>query len=302
MQHKILKIDPYLKPFAKDFDLRQENYKAKKAELLSQGQTLCEFANAHHYFGFHPAENGWVYREWAPAADKLYITGDFCNWERYACPMKKLSDGIFEVALPHTLQDNTRVMTVVVSQGQELERIPVYIRQVRQEENGTWNGIFLENKEFLWTDQNFKPKKELFIYECHIGMAQEEGKIGSYREFTQNILPRIKKLGYNTIQIMAIMEHPYYASFGYQVTNFFAPSSRFGTPEELKALINTAHKMGITVLLDVVHSHACKNTREGINEFDGTSYQFFHEGEKGEHSACQPEILDGRIPFRRLPV
>ena len=284
MSHKILKIDPYLKPWRKDFDLRQENYERKKAELLSPGQTLSDFANAHRYFGFHQTENGCVYREWAPAAEKLYITGDFCAWQRYAYQMTKLSNGVFEVKLPE-IPDNSRVMTVVVSGGQELERIPVYIRCVRQEADGAWNGVFLKEKKFLWTDAAFKPKKELFIYECHIGMAQEEGKVGTYREFSQNVLPRIQKLGYNTIQIMAIMEHPYYASFGYQVTNFFAPSSRFGTPEELKELINTAHKMGITVLLDVVHSHACKNTREGINEFDGTAYQFFHEGEKGEHSA-----------------
>ena len=138
---------------------------------------------------------------------------------------------------------------------------------------------------FKWTDKAFKPKKNLFIYECHIGMAQEEGKVGSYEEFRVNTLPRIKALGYNTIQIMAIMEHPYYASFGYQVSNFFAASSWFGKPEELKRLVDTAHKMGIAVLLDVVHSHASANTREGLNEFDGTSYQFFHTGAKGDHSA-----------------
>ena len=152
---------------------------------------------------------------------------------------------------------------------------------------------------FCWDDAGFKPKKNLYIYECHIGMAQEHGGIGSYTEFKDHVLPRIKQLGYNTIQIMAIMEHPYYASFGYQVTNFFAPSSRFGTPEELKALINEAHKMGITVLLDVVHSHCAPNSREGLNQFDGTEYQYFHAGPKGDHSAwgtkCfnygKPEVL-----------
>ncbi len=291
MQHKILKIDPYLKPFAKDFDLRRENYEKKKAELLSEGQSLCDFANAHHYFGFHRTETGWVYREWAPAAEKLYITGDFCAWDRYAHPMTKLANGVFEAVLPD-LQDGSRVMTIVASGAQELERIPVYIRYVCQEENGTWNGVFREERPFLWKDQNFKPKKELFIYECHIGMAQEEGKVGSYEEFRQNVLPRIKKLGYNTIQIMAVMEHPYYASFGYQVTNFFAPSSRFGLPEELKALINTAHEMGIAVLLDVVHSHACSNTREGINEFDGSDCQYFHQGPRGDHSAWGTKCFD----------
>ena len=138
---------------------------------------------------------------------------------------------------------------------------------------------------FEWTDKDFVREETPFIYECHIGMAQEEGKVGSYREFADLTLPRIKAAGYNTIQIMAIMEHPYYGSFGYQVSKFYAPSSWFGTPQDLKYLVNKAHEMGITVLLDVVHSHAVKNTAEGINMFDGTVWQFFHDGPKGDHPA-----------------
>jgi 1,4-alpha-glucan branching enzyme len=188
----------------------------------------------------------------------------------------------------------------VIHNGQELERIPAYANYVVQDPiNHQWNASVYHSEPFHWTDSGFKPQKNLFIYECHIGMAQEEGKIGTYNEFRQFNLKRIKNLGYNTIQIMAVMEHPYYASFGYQVTNFYAPSSKFGTPDDLKDLVNTAHAMGITVLLDVVHSHAAPNSREGINEFDGSNYQYFHEGSRGEHSAwgtkCfnygKPEVL-----------
>ncbi len=288
MKHKLIQYDPYLQPFEKDLDLRMENYRKKKKELLEQGQTLGDFANGHHFFGFHRETDGWYYREWAPAADKLYLTGDFCNWDRYAHPMEKKENGVFALFLPgaDALPEGSRVMVVVVSGGEELERIPLYANRVEQDpQTNAWNAVIHTPKPFAWTDAGFKPKKKPLIYECHIGMAQEEGKVGSYGEFRENILPRIRDLGYNTIQIMAVMEHPYYASFGYQVTNFFAASSRYGTPEELKRLIDTAHKMGIAVLLDVVHSHACKNTREGINEFDGTAYQFFHEGDRGEHSA-----------------
>ncbi len=294
MNHKIFQFDPYLKPFRKDFDLRMENYRNKLQELVKPGQTLSDFANAHHYFGFHQTQRGWYYREWAPAAQELYLTGDFCNWDRYAYPMKKGKNEEFSLFLPgkNALPDGSRVMVIVKTGDRELERIPLYANYVLQEADGAWNAVIYHNREFTWTDGDFRPKKELFIYECHIGMAQEEGKVGSYTEFRENILPRIKALGYNTIQIMAIMEHPYYASFGYQVTNFFAPSSRFGTPEELKALINAAHNMGIAVLLDVVHSHACKNTREGINEFDGSACQFFHEGPRGEHSAWGTKCFD----------
>ncbi len=300
MKHKILKYDPYLSPYREDFDLRMSRYQ----DALARLGDLQEFANGHQYFGFHKTESGWYYREWAPEADKLYLTGDFCNWNRYAYPLQKKENGVFELFLPgqDSLRDGAEVMCIVVNNGQELERIPLYANYVVQNpETGVWNARIYDAPPFAWTDAGFKPQKKLFIYECHIGMAQEEGKVGSYEEFRVNILPRIKKLGYNTVQIMAIMEHPYYASFGYQVTNFFATSSRFGRPEELKKLIDTAHKMGIAVLLDVVHSHACLNTREGINEFDGTDYQFFHAGDRGNHPAWNTKCFnygkDGVIHF-----
>ncbi len=289
MIHRLLQIDPYLTPYKQDLDQRTENYNRKRNQLLLPWQTLAEFANGHTYFGFHREKGGWYYREWAPGAEAMYLTGDFCNWDRHAHPMEKLEGGIFQLFLPgeDALKHGQQVMAIVVHDGKELDRIPTYATYVVQDSvTGQWNAsMYIPETEFVWTDKNFVPKKNLFIYECHIGMAQEEPRLGTYEEFRENILPRIKALGYNTIQIMAIMEHPYYASFGYQVTNLFAPSSRFGVPEELKALINDAHRLGIAVLLDVVHSHACINTREGINEFDGTDCQFFHAGPKGDHSA-----------------
>jgi len=296
MNHKIFEYDPSLKPYEKDFDLRVERYQKKLKELLKKGQTLADFANGSAYFGFHKTKTGWYYREWAPAAEEMYLTGDFCGWERHAYPMKKKPGGVFELFLKgtDTLKDGMRVMAIVVSGGKELDRIPLYARRVVQNPTDhSWDAVIYDpEEEFTWTDKGFAPQKKLFIYECHIGMAQEEGKVSSYDEFRVHTLPRIKALGYNTIQIMAIIEHPYYASFGYQVTNLFAASSRFGRPEALKKLIDTAHSMGIAVLLDVVHSHACKNTREGINEFDGTSYQFFHEGGKGDHSAWDTKCFN----------
>ena len=289
MQYKILENDANLRPFEKDIALRMERFENKKKQLLKNSATLSDFANAHLYYGFHQTEDGWYYREWAPAADEMYLTGDFNNWDARSHKMERKENGNFEIFLPgkDALKNDQRVQAVVIHQGQELRRIPVYAKYVVQDP-GTieWNArIYIPKKPFKWTDKTFKPKKNLFVYECHVGMAQEEGKVGSYTEFKEQVLPRIKALGYNTIQVMAVMEHPYYASFGYQVANFFAASSRFGTPDDLKDMINAAHKMGIAVLLDVVHSHASKNTREGFNEFDGTVYQYFHEGAKGDHSA-----------------
>ncbi|MGN0998427.1 MAG: alpha-amylase family glycosyl hydrolase [Faecousia sp.] len=289
MKLKITEYDPSLKPFQKDLELRMENLQRTKNRILKDGETLAEFANGHMFFGFHKTVDGWYYREWAPAAEEMYLTGDFNYWNRRSHPMQKKDNGVWEIFLPGTdaLKDGQRIGCIVVHNGQDLDRIPSYANYVVQETGGiSWSAVIhAPEKPYAWTDSGFLPEKNLFIYECHIGMAQEEGKVGSYTEFRDNILPRIHDLGYNTIQIMAIMEHPYYASFGYQVCNFFAASSRFGTPEELKSLIDTAHGMGIAVLLDVVHSHCAPNSREGLNLFDGTSYQYFHDGGKGNHSA-----------------
>ncbi|MBQ7035015.1 MAG: alpha amylase C-terminal domain-containing protein [Clostridia bacterium] len=294
--HKMIEIDPYLTPFEKDLTLRQSAYANKRAELLSEGESLKDFANAHRYFGFHRVENGWVYREWAPAADGLCLTGDFNDWNTESHPLTRLENGVFELHLEgkDALQAGQKVQVIVWYQGQMLRRIPLYATRVVQDPmTYLWCAEIEEpDASFPWEDEGFIPEKTPFIYECHIGMAQEHGGVGSYGEFRQNILPRIKALGYNTIQIMAIMEHPYYGSFGYQVSNFFAPSSRYGHSEELKALINEAHKMGLAVLLDVVHSHAVKNTNEGLNEFDGTVYQFFHEGPRGDHSAWGTKLFN----------
>ena len=289
MTPKILQIDKNLLNYRDDIDLRVNNLNRKLSQLLAPGQSLADFANGHRYFGFHQTEEGWFYREWAPSAQELFLTGDFCGWDRYRYPMTRKENGVFELFLPgrDALQNGQRVRAIVIHDGRELERIPLYAQFVVQDQATIqWDAmIHVPEAPFVWTDAGFRPEKTLYIYECHIGMAQEEPKIGTYIEFRDKILPRIKDLGYNTVQIMAIMEHPYYASFGYQVTNLFAASSRFGTPEELKSLIDTAHKMGIAVLLDVVHSHASCNTREGINEFDGTVWQFFHDGPKGDHQA-----------------
>lgn len=295
-ENSILDIDPYLVPFEKDINLRKELFLSKRKELLGNCKKIKSFANGHKYFGFHRTRTGWVYREWAPAADEMYLTGDFNNWDVYACPMTKLENGVFEVELKgrDSLKIGGKVQAIVVNSGKVLRRIPLYATRVVQDPQTYLWCAELENSDekFPWTDKEFVPEKTPFIYECHIGMAQEKGAVGTYKEFTDNILPRIKELGYNTIQIMAIMEHPYYGSFGYQVSNFFAPSSRYGNSRELKELINTAHEMGIAVLLDVVHSHAVNNTNEGLNEFDGTVYQFFHEGEKGNHSAWGTKLFN----------
>ena len=294
--YHILELNPQLAPFAGDIDLRMFLYRATRDRILKEGQSLNDFANAYEFFGFHHVDGGWYYREWAPSAYQLYLEGDFNNWNQTSHPLTPIGDGNWEIFLPgdDALWDGCKVKTVVDANMTRTEHIPLYARRAVQDKQTRLfcAEVVDDRKTFQWTDQRFQGEDSLFIYEAHVGMAQEEGKVGSYREFANLILPRIKKAGYNTVQLMAIMEHPYYGSFGYQVSNFYAASSWFGKPEDLKYLINTAHSMGIRVLLDVVHSHAVKNTAEGINMFDGTTWQFFHDGPKGDHPAWGTKCFD----------
>ena len=294
MKYKIFEYDPNLIPYENDIELRMENYRKKKSEILPNGMTLSDFANAHEYFGFHKVDGGWIYREWAPAADNVFIMGDMNGWNQTELRLTPIGGGVFEIYLygERNLYNGCKIKTVVEKSGSRFERIPIYAKRVVQDKyNYRWCAEIFD-EEYEWQDENFKPTGSPLIYEAHIGMAQEKEAVGTYAEFRDNILPKIKELGYNTVQLMAIMEHPYYASFGYQVSNFFAASSRYGTPNELKSLIDRAHSMGISVLLDVVHSHAVKNVDEGINLFDGTEYQFFHAGKRGDHPAWDTKLFN----------
>ena len=296
---KIFELDPSLQAYEGDINDRVRRYKAKKKELLGTGQTLSDFASGYLYYGLHKVKGGWGYREWAPAAKERHLIGDFNGWDRTAHPMTPVGNGNWEVEIKgaNTIEHLSRYKVAVTHQdGVTEDRIPLYARYVKQdkETNGFNAVVWSPRKTFTWTDEKFRPAKNIppIIYESHVGMATEKERVGTYLEFMTDILPRIKADGYNTVQLMAIMEHPYYASFGYQVSNFFAASSWYGTPDELKALINEAHRLGLTVLLDLVHSHAVKNTAEGINCFDGTVYQFFHAGGKGDHPAWGSKCFD----------
>ncbi len=287
--YRIFEYNPQLKRYSSDIDLRMNLYKQTKGRLLQGKKTLKEFANGHNYFGFHHVEGGWVYREWAPNADMLYLTGEFNDWHWLDNPMTRLDNGVWELKFDgdDALWEGCKVKTIVDANGTRTEHIPLYAKRVVQDKQTLTFccEVIDDTKSFKWTDKRFKGEDTLYIYEAHVGMAQEDGKVSTYREFADITLPHVKQSGYNAVQLMAIMEHPYYGSFGYQVSNFFAASSWFGKPEDLKYLVNKAHKLGIRVLLDVVHSHAVKNTAEGINMFDGTTWQFFHDGAKGEHPA-----------------
>ena len=297
-QYKIMSIDPYLQPFYNDISLRMQRHADTRQQLLGDKSDLPAFANGYLYYGFLRTETGWVFREWAPGADAIHLIGDFNDWNRSSHPLTKLENGNWEIRLEgeDTLQHGQHVKLQITRDGKTFDRIPSYMhRTVQDKRNKQFVGeIWAPPRPFQWTDGGYGKRKvaPLFIYEAHIGMAQEREGVGTYREFADFNLPRIHALGYNTVQLMAIMEHPYYASFGYQVTNFFSASSWYGTPDDLKYLINRAHELGMFVLLDVVHSHACSNVGEGLNLFDGTDNQYFLPGDRGNHPAWGSKLFN----------
>ena len=287
-KYKILEIDPWLRPFEGDIDLRMNKFYETRYGLVGDGD-LADFANGYMFFGLSRTKDGWIYREWAPGADEMHLIGDFNDWDRRAHPMHRTESGVWEIKIKgcDKIKHGQKIKVQVTRRGRKFDRIPLYINHVVQDKltRGFVGEVWAPEKEFKWTDRGYQNIKldSPIIYEAHIGMAQEKEGIGTYREFADKILPRIVEEGYNAVQLMAIQEHPYYASFGYQVSNFFAASSWYGNPDDLKYLVNKAHKLGLKVLLDVVHSHAIKNTAEGINMFDGTYNQFFMTGDAGDH-------------------
>ncbi|MBQ2171280.1 MAG: alpha amylase C-terminal domain-containing protein [Paludibacteraceae bacterium] len=288
-QLKLVKNDPYLAPFEDAIRGRYDYAKSKEFELTN-GLELKEWAIGHLYFGLHATKDGWVLREWAPNATAIYIKGDMNGWEKNeAYRMKPVGNGNWEIKLPKRAMKHGQLYKLLVEwQGGWGERIPSYATRVVQDDQTKLFSAQVWDQKYRWRHRSKNVnnhKSGLFIYECHIGMSSEQEKVSTYEEFRTQVLPRIADLGYNCIQIMAIQEHPYYGSFGYHVSNFFAASSRFGTPEELKALIDDAHGMGMSVIMDLVHSHAVKNELEGLGNFDGTGYQYFHDGGRREHPA-----------------
>ena len=295
----LVQNDGYLEPFEEAIRGRHDHAVWKINQLTRNGKkSLEDFASGYDYFGLHKTARGWVFREWAPNATEIYLVGDFNNWEENEKYKAKriAGTGNWELKLPNKAMKHGDLYKMHVRwNGGEGERIPAWARRVVQDENTkifsaqVWN----PEKPYEWKRKTFKPDKNpLLIYECHIGMGQDAEKVGTYREFQENVLPRVIKDGYNCIQIMAIQEHPYYGSFGYHVSSFFAASSRFGTPEELKELIDTAHKNGIAVIMDIVHSHAVKNEVEGLGNLAGDPNQFFYAGGMHEHPAWESLCFD----------
>ncbi|MDM8541121.1 alpha amylase C-terminal domain-containing protein [Desulfococcaceae bacterium HSG9] len=294
----LLATDPGLQLYASILRKRIEHIYLTAKRLTSGKTDLTSWAAGHEYFGLHFRDDEWVFREWAPNATEVYLIGDVSEWRavnKFALS-RITDDGVWEIRLPASVLKHRDLYRLHLKwPGGHGDRVPAYARRtVQDQQTLIFNAqVWRPQSSFQWRMPDFRCSPEpLLIYEAHVGMAQEAEKVGTYREFTQHIISRIVKAGYNTIQLMAVQEHPYYGSFGYQVSSFFAASSRYGTPEDLKELIDTAHVAGLRVIMDVIHSHAVKNEAEGLSHFDGTRYQYFHHGPRGDHIAWDSRCFD----------
>lgn len=287
----IIELDSWLEPF-EEVILERERYIKRKIEKTLSGSSLKNFAFGYKHFGLHKTDDAWVFREWAPNATKIYLVGEFNDWqEKKEFALRKTQNGQWYVKLPSSaIKHRQKYKLKIYWDGGSGWRLPSYAKRVVQEQNSVdfaaqaWEPA----NPYVWKHEAPAIDEPPMIYEAHVGMSSTEPKVSTFSDFTKDILPRIKKAGYNTIQLMAIQEHPYYGSFGYHVSNFFAVSSRFGTPDDFKKLIDTAHKLGLRVIMDIVHSHAVKNEAEGLSRFDGTLNQYF----KGDHPAWDSRIFD----------
>lgn len=289
-------MDPYLEPFEEAIEARHKRIMDARDQFSVDG-SLSEGLNNHLYYGLHRTDDGgWVFREWAPHANRIYLIGEFNNWKRTsAYALSPTGSGNWEIKLPEMFLHHGELYKLFIEwPGGGGERLPSYVRRVVQDpvtkvfSAQVWDPAV----PYVWKNEGPGPRPHPLIYECHIGMSSEEEKVATFEEFRVNVLPHVHALGYDTIQVMALQEHPYYGSFGYQVSNFYALSSRFGTPEEFKHLVDDAHGMGIAVVMDIVHSHSVDNEAEGLGLFDGRDDLYFYSGPQGHHPAWGSRCFD----------
>lgn len=293
---KIYETDPYLAPYKEAIEKRHKRILEERDKIALDG-SLADGLNNHLYYGLHrDADGGWVFREWAPNASRIYLIGEFNNWRRTtAYSLNPIGGGNWEIRLPAMFLHHQELYKLFIEwPGGGGERLPSYVRRVVQDPvtKVFCAQVWEPDEQYQWKSARPGARPHPLIYECHIGMSSEEEKVATFEEFRVNVLPHIEALGYDTIQIMALQEHPYYGSFGYQVSNFYALSSRFGTPEEFKHLVDDAHARGIAVVMDIVHSHSVDNEAEGLSLFDGREDLYFYKGPQGHHPAWGSRCFD----------
>ncbi|NCB63670.1 MAG: 1,4-alpha-glucan branching protein GlgB [Clostridia bacterium] len=278
-------------------------------------ETLADFTRgqavrAWTYMGAHTAEKdgvaGYVFRVWAPRAKAVAIVGDFNGWDAAADPMDALDGGIWAGFVPGLARYDAYKYAVTGPDGEVWQKADPYAFHA-ETRPGTATKIY-DLRGYEWGDEGWLKyrqenpvyEKPLNIYELHLGSWRRtgEGEFLSYRDIAGYLVPYVKEMGFTHVELMPITEHPLDASWGYQCTGYFAATSRFGTPDDFKYLMDQLHQAGVGVILDWVPAHFPKD-RFGLYEFDGTPTYEYQDMRKGEHADWGTRVFDyGRSEVR----
>ena len=258
-----------------------------------------ESTDAYELLGCHKLADGlYHFAVWAPNAKDVCIVGDFNNW-LFAHDKMQLEDGIWQITVEARAGDCYK-FAITTQWGNILYKADPYARYSELRPK-TASIIYDPDEPFVWSDEKWtekQKKKDIYkspvnIYEVHAGSWRRhyDGRMYSYRDLAKYLVPYVKKMGYTHVEFLPLMEHPFDGSWGYQVTGFYAPTSRYGTPDDLKYLVNKLHRAGIGVILDWVPAHFCKDAH-GLMEFDGTCCYESADEFKKEHKSWGTRIFD----------
>ena len=275
---------------------KTENYNDFPLYVFHQGKNF----KAQDFLGAHKVEDGkYVFRVWAPNATSIFVVGDFNGWNEEASPMGRLNEaGVWETYIDGVKNYDAYKFLIYTSEGRKLYKADPYAKHA-ETRPGTASKIFEGN--YKWRDGSWlKKRKEtsvynspVNIYEVHLGSWKrfEDGNTLSYRDLAKELVSYVKDMGYTHIEMLPVAEFPFDGSWGYQVTGYFAVTSRYGTPDDFKYLVDECHKAGIGVIVDWVPAHFPKDAH-GLAEFDGSPCYEYADPKKGEHLDWGTKIFD----------
>ena len=253
-----------------------------------------QWDNAYEYFGAHPTAQGWVFRLWAPHARGVQLTGDFNGWQ--GTDMHRLQGGVWELHVENARGYDSYKYIITGADGEVRWKADPYAFHAATRPDTNSKVFALDG--YVWGDGAWmaaRPSADapLHIYEVHLGSWRKhaDGNFYSYRQMAEELPGYVAECGYNAVELLPVTEYPLDDSWGYQCTGYFAPTSRYGTPHDFMYLIDRLHQAGLTVILDWVGAHFCKDAH-GLRELDGTCLYEYADPLKREHEGWGTCVFD----------
>ena len=289
--------------------------KLSPTDLYYEMEAFSEGRSTHAWrcFGSHPAKDqdgteGYLFRVWAPNAPRIALIGDFNGWNLDTTPMTRQEGGIWEVFVPGVKRYDAYQYAIFDAEGGYVGKADPYAFHAATRPNVSSKVYDLDEDNYQWGDRDWMDyrsknapyRRPMNIYECHLGSWRRtgDGEFLSYRDTAGYLVPYLKEMGYTHVELLPVTEHPLDASWGYQCTGYFAATSRFGVPEDLKYLIDQLHQAGIGVIMDWVPAHFPRDSF-GLYNFDGTPTYEYADPRKGEHADWGTNVFDlGRSEVR----